>query len=525
MKVAQLLKQIGYRFKQSDSISSSSFPNKNDYGISVDNRPKTANCCNTNDTSDTLWASIRQEAIQLTQTEPLLKPLLEQTILSPQSITLQHAISRTIASRLVSSCNNNNGNNTGNTTMCLEGMTQTMIEAMESDELEYGHTMADAVRDDIKAILDRDPACHSGLEVVLFYKGFAALFCHRVARRQYGKTTTANTRTKYVSLWLQSQASAAFAVDIHPLAEIGSGVFFDHATGLVVGETAVIGDGCTILHGVTLGGTGKDNGDRHPKVGNNVLIGAGASILGNIKVGSGAKIGCGSIVLKPIPHGATAVGAPAKIIGWAKEKDPGSLMDLSLKNIMIAGNGFSDSWSGRSTVAMQYSDSTSSDDGSSGEEVLNFNDKVTPFHVNDERGISNPDQNHSSDDGDGNLVDQLNPGVHKQRRINRSREMCAFRSFVCKNMPEGAICYDSLNDILKECSDDEVGEVYMDLMKQNPNLNYIPASVVEKNLYSLVRKYTRLSEGSCKEIVTGFARVSKERKEKKERKSLKMATQ
>jgi serine O-acetyltransferase len=161
--------------------------------------------------------------------------------------------------------------------------------------------MRDAIRDDALAVCQRDPAMDTILEVVLFSKGYAALVCHRAAFRLW------NTK-KFTALFLQSQASAVFGLDIHPKARIGSSVMLDHGTGIVIGETAVVGDGCTLLHGVTLGGTGKDHGDRHPKVGNHVLIGAGASLLGNITIGDSAKIGAGSVVLRPIPAHATAVG-------------------------------------------------------------------------------------------------------------------------------------------------------------------------------------------------------------------------
>jgi len=198
--------------------------------------------------------------------------------------------------------------------------------------------MSEAVRKDAMAVYERDPACDSILEVILFYKGFAALVCHRAAQRAYYKNNGKNTdgssgqtkRRSLVALFLQSQASAVFGVDIHPASQIGAGVFLDHGTGIVIGETAVVDDGCTILQEVTLGGTGKESGDRHPKVGKHVLIGAGAKILGNVRIGDGAKIGAGSIVLRPIPSHATAVGVPAKIIGRAKEDDPASTVDVRL---------------------------------------------------------------------------------------------------------------------------------------------------------------------------------------------------
>ncbi len=280
-----------------------------------------------NDIRMKVFTALRQKAIEITKAEPFMKTLLTQTILHPESSSFNKAIARIAAARLMSSCGTNNS-----TIMSTIEISTIIEEAMNSKDLEYGHTMADAVCQDILACVKRDPACETELEVVLFYKGFAALVCHRAARRHY----KLDGSRRFVSLWLQSQASAAFGVDIHPAAEIGSGVFFDHATGLVIGETAKVGDNCTILHGVTLGGTGKDGGDRHPKVGNDVLIGAGTKVLGNIKIGDGAKIGAGSIVLKPIPSGATAVGTPARIIGRAKKNKPGSSVDNALSHVIKA---------------------------------------------------------------------------------------------------------------------------------------------------------------------------------------------
>jgi serine O-acetyltransferase len=192
--------------------------------------------------------------------------------------------------------------------------------------------MKEAIREDALAMCRRDPATDTILEVVLFHKGYAALVCHRAAHRLY------HSKHKFTALFLQSQASAVFGLDIHPLARIGYSVIMDHGTGIVVGETAVVGDGCTLLHGVTLGGTGKDIGDRHPKVGANVLIGAGASLLGNIHIGDGAKIGAGSVVVRPIPPEATAVGVPAKIIGRSTESHPGSEIDETLEHVNLLHN-------------------------------------------------------------------------------------------------------------------------------------------------------------------------------------------
>lgn len=252
--------------------------------------------------------------------------------------SFEEAISRIVAHRL-SSCSG------GSAMMCPIYLQHMFDEGFASDELELGHTMSEAVREDAMAVWRRDPACETLLEAVLFMKGFLSLVIHRAARRAWKPEVANGERAKnendeytsnikgnrFVALLLQSQASSAFGVDIHPAAQIGAGVMIDHATGVVIGETATVGDGTTILHGVTLGGTGKESGDRHPKIGKDVLIGAGTKILGNINVGDRAKIGAGSVVLRPIPSGATAVGAPAKIIGFTpKGERPGSSIDISL---------------------------------------------------------------------------------------------------------------------------------------------------------------------------------------------------
>ena len=272
---------------------------------------------------------IFREAEETVEEEPELTSLLQLTVLAPGVKTFEDAVAATVCYRMLQ-CTKKTSNDS---TVFCPNMLRTLIRnSFQSDMLECGHTMKDAVRKDAMAVLERDPACDTLLEVVLFYKGFSALVCHRAARQKWFSMKS-NTKRSMTALFLQSQASAVFALDIHPAATIGAGILLDHGTGIVIGETATIGDGCTLLHGVTLGGTGKENGDRHPKIGKQVLIGAGSSILGNITVGNRAKIGAGSIVLRPIPAGATAVGAPAKIIGRVLEEDPANTMDETIHNV------------------------------------------------------------------------------------------------------------------------------------------------------------------------------------------------
>ena len=177
------------------------------------------------------------------------------------------------------------------------------------------------VRVDIQAYYDRDPACDRFIMPVLYFKGFHAIQTHRLAHWLW------NQGRKDFALYLQSRSSSVFQTDINPAARIGKGIFIDHATGLVVGETAVIEDDVSILHGVTLGGTGKAGGDRHPKIRYGVLIGAGAKILGNIEIGYCSRIAAGSVVLKAVPPKTTVAGVPAKVVGEAGCSEPSRIMD------------------------------------------------------------------------------------------------------------------------------------------------------------------------------------------------------
>ncbi len=183
------------------------------------------------------------------------------------------------------------------------------------------------VKADILAIRERDPACRDLLTPILYFKGFQSLTCHRFAHYLWKKGRVD------LALYLQSLVAEVFAVDIHPAARIGAGILLDHATGFVAGETSVIEDNVSILHGVTLGGTGKEQGDRHPKIRSGVLIGAGAKILGNIEVGAGAKIGANSVVLHPVPPHATVAGVPARIVGRAEQAEPSRGMCHQLDNL------------------------------------------------------------------------------------------------------------------------------------------------------------------------------------------------
>lgn len=177
------------------------------------------------------------------------------------------------------------------------------------------------MRADIQAVNERDSACCSLVTPLLYFKGFHALQAYRIAHWLWRQGR------KPLALFLQNRISSVFAVDIHPAARIGKGIMFDHATGIVIGETAVVEDNVSIMQSVTLGGTGKEAGDRHPKVRKGVLISAGAKILGNIEVGECAKVGAGSVVLKDVPPRSTVAGVPARIIGENRCLQPSRDMD------------------------------------------------------------------------------------------------------------------------------------------------------------------------------------------------------
>lgn len=253
-------------------------------------------------TTDALWKALQHEATAAAKREPALRPLLEECFI--QAGSLQEGLSIRLVRKLA-----------------YHSTPESYLRETFSEVFRTDDQIIKFIVDDIQAVKDRDPACQTFLCPVLNFKGFQSLTCYRIAHALW-------KQERYdMALYLQSLISEVFAVDIHPAARIGGGILLDHATGFVAGETAVIGDNVSILHQVTLGGTGKASGDRHPKVGSGVLIGAGAKILGNVKIGDGAKIGANSVVLTDIPEHSTAVGIPAKIVGVAPEDQPALYMD------------------------------------------------------------------------------------------------------------------------------------------------------------------------------------------------------
>jgi serine O-acetyltransferase len=251
---------------------------------------------------DPVWARIRGEAEEIARREPELATFIYSTILHHDS--LEAAVVHRVAERLDSP------------EVSAEMIRQAYVDALETEP-----AIGAAFRADIVATVDRDPATNRFLEPVLYFKGFHAIQAHRLAHWLWRRGR------KDFAYYLQSRSSAVFQTDINPAVSIGRGIFLDHATGLVVGETAVIEDDVSILQEVTLGGTGKEAGDRHPKIRHGVLIGAGAKILGNIEIGHCARIAAGSVVLKSVPHNTTVAGVPAKVIGEAGCPEPSRAMD------------------------------------------------------------------------------------------------------------------------------------------------------------------------------------------------------
>jgi serine O-acetyltransferase len=259
-------------------------------------------------TVDPLWNRLTAEAEAALGEEPALAGVMLGSVL--QQPNLESAVIHRVAGRLAHSA------------LPADIIEQVFLEAVAQDP-----AVGAAFRADINAVLDRDPASSRVIEPVLYFKGFHAIQAYRLAHWLWHRNR------QDLALYLQSRSSEVFQTDIHPAARIGRGIFLDHATGLVVGSTAVIEDNVSMLQNVTLGGTGKERGDRHPKIRHGVLIGAGAKILGNIEVGHCARIAAGSVVLKPVPSNATVAGVPAKVIGSAGCAEPARSMDHFLSEM------------------------------------------------------------------------------------------------------------------------------------------------------------------------------------------------
>ncbi len=255
---------------------------------------------------DPVWGRVRQEAEALRAAEPAMTGLVLATIL--QQRNLEDAVAHRIAERLDH-----------------PDVSASLIRQAFADFIAADPAYRAVLRADIMAVIDRDPACERAIEPLLYFKGFHALQTHRLAHWLWG------SGRRDLALYLQSRASGVFQVDIHPAVPMGRGIFLDHASGLVVGATAMLGDNVSILQGVTLGGTGKEHGDRHPKICNGVLIGAGASILGNIEVGHCARVAAGSVVLQPVPPCKTVAGVPARVVGEAGCAEPARDMDQMIE--------------------------------------------------------------------------------------------------------------------------------------------------------------------------------------------------
>jgi serine O-acetyltransferase len=254
---------------------------------------------------DPVWQSLRDEAAHMAESEPMMASYLHATVLNHR--TLEDALSYVLAGKLASP---------NLSAMSFREVIDTAFAASP--------TIGESIRRDLQAVVERDPAARGMAQPFLHYKGFHSLQAHRVAHWLWAQGR------KALAYYCQSQIAEVFSVDIHPAAKMGKGILIDHGTGVVIGETAVVGDDVSMLHAVTLGGTGKETGDRHPKIGHGVLIGAGAKILGNVRIGEGSKIGAGSVVLSDVPPHSTAAGVPARVLGRPRAEDPALAMDQTL---------------------------------------------------------------------------------------------------------------------------------------------------------------------------------------------------
>lgn len=258
---------------------------------------------------DPVWSQIRQEGLRAVDDDPLLGGLVHANVLHHDS--LECALAFRIAQKLASA-----------------EMSEQLVREIADQAYREDPSLGEMARADIVAIFDRDPACQRFLQPLLFFKGFQAVQAYRVANWLWRQGR------KDLAYFVQMRVSEQFGVDIHPAARVGKGIMIDHAHSIVIGETAVVGDNVSMLHSVTLGGTGKEHDDRHPKIGDGVLIGAGAKILGNIKVGACSRVAAGSVVLHEVPPCKTVAGVPAKVVGKAGCDQPSLSMDQILNGVV-----------------------------------------------------------------------------------------------------------------------------------------------------------------------------------------------
>lgn len=251
---------------------------------------------------DPVWQRVCDEAVEAIRVEPLLGGLIHSSLLHHAS--MERALAYRFSLKLASG------------EMSEQILREIADEAYQSD-LQLGQ----AARADLTAVFDRDPACHRFLQPILFFKGYQAVQAYRIGHWLW---TQGRIDLAY---FVQMRVSEVFGVDIHPAAKVGRGIMIDHAHSIVIGETAVVGDNVSMLHSVTLGGTGKEDGDRHPKIGNGVMIGAGAKVLGNIHIGHCSRIAAGSVVLQDVPPCKTVAGVPARVVGEAGCSQPSITMD------------------------------------------------------------------------------------------------------------------------------------------------------------------------------------------------------
>jgi serine O-acetyltransferase len=256
---------------------------------------------------DPVWTRLREDATTLVASEPTLASFVHATILAHER--MEQALTYHLAQKLANA-----------------DVGSLQVHEVFDGAFAGAPELGDAARADLTAIYERDPAVRTLVEPFLFFKGYHALQAYRVTHWLWTNGRTA------LALHFQSRISEVFTVDIHPAARIGSGVMIDHGTGVVIGETAVVEDDVSLLHGVTLGGTGKEHGDRHPKVRRGVMIGAGAKVLGNTEIGACSRIGAGSVVLNHVPPHSTAVGVPARVIGEAGSDRPAQEMDQLIES-------------------------------------------------------------------------------------------------------------------------------------------------------------------------------------------------